>query len=200
MGWFTRNKDYPAFYKDYLEQIKEKGYSKDIISLDMETSHIDIKKADILSFGSVHLKERKILIEDEVHYFFKSDHYELKNTVIHEILPHHFIDDFQDKLPAIMKHIGNKRILGHFVEFDVGLINHQLKKLNLPRIKNPTIDTLPLAMKHDGIHDYSYANREDYTLYALCKRFDIPVEKTHDALEDAYLTALLYLHLTREKV
>lgn len=196
MHWFRNTSDYPTFYKRYLELISDEGYSSDIISLDMETTGLNPKTADILSFGAVPIMDGKIKTAEEVHLFFNGSATAADEAVvIHELFSHTSDQLVSEMLPMLLGVIGNKTILGHFVEFDIALLNQQLKKLKLPKLKNPSLDTLTLAMKKDGIHDYSYAHKDDYTLYALCKRHDIDVEYTHDALADAYMTALLYLHL-----
>ena len=196
MHWFRSNKNYPGYYKEYLEKISDEGFSSEIISLDMETNGLNPKTADILSFGSVHLRSSKILPKSEVHLFFNGSSISDESIVIHELFANTSNDVVGESLPILLKEIGNHTILGHYVEFDITLINQQLKKYNLPKLKNPKLDTLNIAMKKDGIYDYRYASRDDYTLYALCNRYGIEVEFTHDALADAYLTALLYLHLT----
>ena len=193
--WFKSSKDYPLFYQKYLERISDEGFSEDIIALDMETTGLNPKTAEILSFGSVPIIENKIKSNEEIHIFFNGAADNNESIVIHELFAHTSDQLVSDFLPVILSQIGNKSILGHFVEFDIALINQVLKKVKLPKLKNPSIDTLKLAMKKDGIHDYSYANRNDYTLYSLCERHNIDVEYVHDALADSYLTALLYLHL-----
>ncbi len=194
--WFRSNKNYPGYYKEYLERIKDEGFSPNIISMDMETSGLNPKTADILSFGSVQLNEGKIIPKSELHLFFNGSTLSDESIVIHELFANTSNEIVADSLPMILSHISNHSILGHFVEFDIALINQQLKKQKLPKLKNPKLDTLQIAMKKDGVYDYRYASRDDYTLYALCDRYAIEVEYTHDALADAYLTALLYLHLT----
>lgn len=195
MAWWHRNTDYPAWYRSYRELIADEGYSDAILSIDMETTGIEPKTADILSYGSIPLRDRKVLVGEEVHLFFNGGGQTEETIMIHELFSHTTENVFLDFLPGIIGQIGNKHILGHYVAFDVALINAHLNKLSLPKLTNPTLDTLSLAIKKDGITDYRYARREDYSLYTLCNRYGIDVEYTHDALQDAYLTALLYCML-----
>ena len=198
MFLFNKKREFPPFYKRYLDRIQD-GFNDEIISLDMETTGVDIKKSDIISFGSVVLVDKKIKVNEELHLHFLSHQYDKENIKVHEILPGMAMDTIEDFIPKILDEIGNRTILGHYVEFDIALLNHQLKKMKLPKIKNPTRDTLKMALQYDGIRDLSRVRKEDYTLYALCERFNIPIIKMHNAIEDAYLTALLYLHLMKDK-
>ena len=193
--WFNKKSNYPAFYKRYLERIQDEGWSKHILAFDMETSGIEVKSADILSFGSIPIIHGKILAKQEKHLFFHSSAHQKENILIHELFAHTYDKALDDYIEVIMDTLSNHVLLGHFVEFDIALVNRQLSKLKLPKLRNPSLDTLKMAMKKDGIHSFAYAKRTDYTLYTLCERFEIDVEFTHDALYDAYLTALLYLHL-----
>ena len=192
---FFKKPVYPEFYQQYLELIEDQGYSARIIALDVEASGMNPKHADILSLGAVEICENRIETRDSIHVFFHSEQNSRDSIVIHELLPHVSDDLFLDFIPDLLKIIGNKKILGHYVEFDVAMINAQMKKLGLPGLKNPILDTLQIALKKDGIHDLRFARKGDYTLYKLCDRYNIEIETVHDALEDAYLSALLYLKM-----
>lgn len=193
MIWWKQRDSYPRFYHTYLEKIKEEGFSNEVLALDLETTGIDPATDQVLSFGSILLKDEKILIESEVHKFF-STHKIIENSHIHEIMDIPGQSTFEEFIPEILSIIGNKTILGHFVKMDIGFINHQLRKMKLPKLKNPNIDTLEMALKKDGITNIQYASKDEYNLYHLCHRFGINVSTTHEASEDAFLTALLYLH------
>lgn len=197
MIFFNRNNsNLPRYFKNYLELVSDEGYSDSIISLDIETTDMDYKKGEIISYGSVILEGRVIMPSTQKHLFFQSDNMASDNIKIHEILAHSEGGKFLDALEEVIANIGNKIILGHYIIFDINMINAKLKSIKYPRIKNPRYDTLELALKKDRVHDLSTADRNKYSLYALCKTYNIPIVKVHDALEDAYLTALLYLHLT----
>jgi DNA polymerase III epsilon subunit-like protein len=81
------------------------------------------------------------------------------------------------------------------VEFDLNILNRELKKIDLPKLKNPTMDTLKIALKHDGVYNLQYAEKDKYTLFSLAQRYQLDMQHAHNALEDAYITSLLYLHL-----
>jgi DNA polymerase-3 subunit epsilon len=196
MNWWRKKKNYPDFYLTYLEKIKDEGFSQDILSLDLETTGLDTSSDQILSYGSVPVVDNKIVVNEEVHRFF-SVHKDIENSYIHEIVKMEGLKSFEDFIPELLNIIGNKKILGHFIQLDLSFINHQLTKMKLPRLKNPIIDTLELALAKNKINHLQYASKEDYTLYNLCAQKGIAINTTHVAIEDAYLTALLYLHLLK---
>lgn len=192
MSWW-RKKEYPEFYKQYLQ-----AYDADesrIISLDIETDTHQSKKAKIISFGSVDIVEDLVPFSSIVEMHFSTPSGDNENIKIHELINRSDLPSVEAKLPDILSSIGSKIILGHFIEFDIEVINQALKSVGAGPLKNNSLDTLQLALKRDGVRDLSRVKREDYSLYALCERFGIVVSDGHQALTDAYLSALLYLHL-----
>jgi DNA polymerase-3 subunit epsilon len=197
MLWF-RKKTYPDFYKAYLDLIR-KGPSGDLLAMDCETDSHDRKKANIISYGSIRISKGQILLGSQVEWFFKNNRPNRENIAVHELLPEASANDIADYLPVILSNIGNHTLLGHFVEFDVTVINRALYAVGAGPLKNKMVDTLQLALKHDRVSDFRFAKKGDYTLYNLCQRFGIEVTNTHQALDDAYLSALVYLHLQNDQ-
>lgn len=196
MMFFNRKrKHYPAFYREYLERIDDEGFSSDIISLDIETDGLNPKKNDILSFGALHITDSRIEVSSEYYETFATVNQDQELIKIHELISIKGENDFETYIPHLVEMISNRTILGHFIELDLSFINYSLKKMKLPKLKNPVHDTLIMALKKDRVTNYERTNREDYSLYALCRRFGIDVYTTHNAMADAYLTSLVYLHL-----
>ena len=196
MNFFFRKKVIPDFYQQYLDKFDGGDHSDMVLALDFETTSINVKKAQVLSFGAVKVSSNDIIPHSEVHEFFEVDDFSAENTYIHEVFhQNRNLQRFETYIPNLLAKLSNHTLLGHYIQYDLSIINNYLRKAHLPPIKNKTIDTLELALKMDKVRDLSFAKREDYTLYNLCKRFDIDVHTTHDALEDAYLTSLLYLHM-----
>lgn len=166
MIWWHKKSNYPTFFRTYLERIENEGYSTDIISLDLETTGMDPYTDQILSFGSVPIIDRKIIVEKEVHRFFRVDK-DIKNAHIHEILETHRHDSFEEFIPDLIEMIGNKKILGHFIKIDLSFINHHLKKMGLPKLRNPSIDTLEMALEKRRPSPLQNDAREEFSLYNL---------------------------------
>ena len=96
-------------------------------------------------------------------------------------------DDFLD-------FIGDKKIIIHNAEFDIGHLNNELLLIGKSKIKNSNvIDTLELARnKFPG---------SGISLDALCKRFRIDNSKRekHSALVDCELLSKVYINLIDQK-
>ncbi|TQF83770.1 DNA polymerase III subunit epsilon [Elioraea sp. Yellowstone] len=97
---------------------------------------------------------------------------------------------FGEIADELLAFLGEDPIVAHNAPFDIGFINAELARLDLPPIDPArAIDTVALARRrHPGLP----AN-----LDALCRRFgiDISMRTTHNALLDCQLLAQVYLEL-----
>lgn len=98
---------------------------------------------------------------------------------------------FADIAPSFLEFIGDAELIIHNAPFDMGFLNHELGRLNLPPLTNPVTDTLKLAREmHPG---------KKNNLDALCSRYEIDNahRSLHGALLDTELLAEVYLAMTR---
>ena len=114
---------------------------------------------------------------------------------------HGYSDKFlSDKktFPAIaekfLNFIRNKKIIIHNANFDLSLIDYELKLAHLKKIdRKNVIDTLEIArQKYPGSQN---------SLDALCKRFNVDNSKRdkHNALIDCELLKEIYINLVNQK-
>lgn len=108
-------------------------------------------------------------------------------------LTYDFLKDFptfQLIADDFYKFIDGAILVIHNASFDIGFINSEFARLNIPQINlNQTVDTVVLSRKKFPGHP---AN-----LDAICKRFNIDNSKRikHGALVDAELLAEVYIEL-----
>ena len=102
---------------------------------------------------------------------------------------------FEDIADELVKFIAGKKLIIHNAPFDIGFLNHELKKINMKIIdhKKDIVDTLELArLKYPGSSN---------SLDNLCKKFNIDLSKRtkHNALLDCELLRKVYINLIGEK-
>lgn len=102
---------------------------------------------------------------------------------------------FKDIADELIKFITGKKLIIHNAPFDIGFLNHELKKINMQTIdhKKNIIDSLELARsKYPGSSN---------SLDNLCKKFNIDLSKRtkHNALLDCELLRKVYINLIGEK-
>ena len=102
---------------------------------------------------------------------------------------------FKEIAKEFIEFIAGKKLIIHNALFDIGFINHELKKVNLKLIdkEKNIIDTLEVArLKYPGSSN---------SLDNLCKKFSIDLSKRtkHNALLDCELLRKVYINLVGEK-
>ena len=193
MGWF-KTKIYPEFWNQYANSFN-KDYNLEhtrFVVFDTETTGLNPKQDRLLSIGTVTIVNFKIDVADQLECYIKQDHFNAKTVKIHGILKQGHLNKIveEEAIKQFLKHIEGAILVAHHVHFDVTMINEALKRLDLPKLKNKTVDTGTLYRKTKYIKTDKH-----YSLDDLCNKFNITMHDRHTASGDAYLTALLFIKL-----
>lgn len=178
----------------------DKDLSDEIVVFDCETTGLNPKVDDIISIGAVKIKGNKILTHEAMHLFV-----EQKKQISHESITIHQIRhcDLENAIPieeAIEKflyYIGSRKLLGYYLEFDVAMINKYIKPMlgiTLPN-KKEEISAIYYDKKIVSIPQGHIDLRFD----AMLQDLDLPKLQAHDALNDAVMTAMMYLKLKHNR-
>ena len=168
------------------------------VVLDTETTGLDAKSGDrLIEVGCVELYNR-IPTGREFHAFINPDGQPVhpEAEAIHGISGDFLADKpvFRDVVSGFLEFIGDDQLVIHNAPFDVGFINMELGRLDMPQIiMDRVVDTLALARrKHPAGPN---------TLDALCKRYGIDnsVRTKHGAIVDSLLLAEVYVELLGER-
>ena len=92
-------------------------------------------------------------------------------------------------------------VVAHHANFDIGILQQSFKRNIHPQtvLYNTAIDTAHIARKLE--HPNKPSSHIDFTQYsldALCDRYDISMEDRHTAWGDAMITAKLLLKLLHQ--
>ena len=186
-----KNKSYPKCWEDYTNKFKQK-HNKRVVVLDCETTGLTPEKDKILSIGAVALHHNIIYIEDHFSVYLDQEVFDPKSVPVHGIIKNTSTSWISEEkaIQELLKFSGNSKIIGHHIEFDIQILNQSLKHLNLPKLKNKTLDTNDLYSKYKGVSQSMHK-----TLDELCDEFNIIKKDRHTALGDAFLTAQVYQRL-----
>jgi len=192
---FFRNKNHPAFWKDYLNTFKQKP-TKNIkttrfVVFDTETTGLDVINDRVLSIGAVSVFNNTIDVADSFEIYLKQDEFNAESVEIHGILKDGLLKKISEKdaIQQFVNYIGNAVLVAHHAAFDIEIINATLKRMKLSKLKNKSIDT--------GILYKKLTDKKDnhFNLDILSTEFNIPKHDRHTAAGDAYITALLFLKI-----
>jgi len=166
------------------------------VCLDCETSGLNPKKDEILSIGAVHIKDNKILMRKTFNIFLKpSKNINPESIKIHHIRP---IDlenglDAKEGICQLLDFIGSRSIVGYYIKFDVAIISRYTKEYIGIKLPNETIEVSSMYYKTKRKRsDYQFV---DLRFDTILKNLNIPSLGKHDALNDAIMTAMMFLKL-----
>jgi len=206
-----KNKQLPQFWANYLNLFKSQSAASDLnndtrfIVFDTETTGLNPKKDTLLSIGAIGIRKGTIEVNDRFERFinYEEQSYDRKKQAtisIHGIIPSHPDGQAVEKvIPPFVEYIGDSILVGQNIGFDVEMINQNLKRAGVnQKLKNHVLDTALMAMRLDGIRHPAHARQGKYNLDTLCNRFHIPMHDRHNAAGDAFITALLFLILSKK--
>jgi len=194
ISWF-KYKNYPLFWKQYSIKFKQKQpksiENTRFVVFDTETTGLDILNDRVLSIGAIGIFNNIIDVADSFEIYVKQDAFKAETVEIHGILKEGKLTKLSETeaMAHFIAYIGNSVLVAHHTAFDIEMINAALKRLDLPKLKNKTIDTGILYKKLEGKKD------SHFNLDVLCEEFNIPKHDRHTAAGDAFITGLLFLKI-----
>ena len=167
------------------------------IVLDTETTGLNPRTGDrVLEIGCVELIDR-MLTGNNYHCYINPERDSAEGALAVHGLTTEFLSDkpkFAEIAEQLRQYISGAEVIIHNAPFDMGFLNAEYKRLNLPAFSEHVggvIDTLVQAKEmHPGKRN---------SLDALCDRYGVSNShrKLHGALLDAELLADVYLSMTR---
>lgn len=169
--------------------------------IDVETTGLNPRQDRLLSIGALHIRGRKIILEDALELYLDPPEGRKRTRAIsiHGLLPgskNRLYVGEENAIKQLLDFVGNDILVGHHLGFDISILNKALIKLSAPRLKNKIVDTAKLA---ERLSPNSYPPRPDqYQLDHLCRKYQIPLSDRHTALGDCFITGILLLKLLHE--
>lgn len=195
--------------KQYFNKknLKDKKYeflfdetsNDEYVCFDCETTGLDPKKDDIVSIGAVIIKNNTIISSKKFVKFVKPKTKLQADAIkIHHIRECDLADaeDIDKVIEEFLEFIGNRTLVGYFLEFDMAMINKYLKpKLGI---------TLPhKALEVSAIY-YDYKIEKipqgniDLRFNTIMEELNIPTLGKHDAYNDAIMTSMIFIKLKNQ--
>lgn len=168
----------------------------EVVVFDTETTGLNPKKDEILSIGAVKLKGNKILMSEKFELFVKPTREINEQSIkIHQIRN---IDlqngcEPQEAIAQFLHFIGSRPLVGYYLEFDIKMVNKYVKPYLGITLPNPQIEVSGLyhdkkiKLIPDGVIDLRFD--------VMMKDLGLPIFGKHDALNDAVMTAMMYIKL-----
>lgn len=168
---------------------------REFVILDTELTGLNEKKDSILSIGAISMKERSILL-GEIFYRILNPHCTPRSetVLIHQLTSSDIENcpDIASILREFLSFLKDRTVVGHFIEIDLRFLRNEIKRWLNINFNPDAIDTYIIFnwLIERGMIPKKYKNAK--TLQEIAEVFDIKVEKVHDALYDAFITAQIF--------
>jgi len=197
-------KSLPDPIRQYLIAVRDTNLSARISSsrlvvLDTETTGLDFKRDNIIEIGAVAVQNREIIIADSFECIVRSEHAGSDESIgIHGLRPSDVLkgEELSDVMLPLLEYLRGDVVVGHHISFDRKILSFNLKRYFPVQIYNRCIDTARMAVRLEHPNkNPEEINWKEYSLDALCDRYNIRRTDRHTAAGDAYITAQLFLKL-----
>ena len=168
----------------------------EVVVFDTETTGLNTKKDAVLSIGAVKVKGDKILTSQSFEVYLKpTKEISVESIKIHHIRPCDLEQALEplEGVKKFLEFIGNRSLVGYYLEFDMAMVNRLIKPwlgISLPN-KQIEVSGLYFDKKIALIPQGNIDLRFDTILNDL----KIPKMGQHNALNDAIMTAMVYIKL-----
>ena len=172
----------------------------EVVVFDTETTGLDPRRDEVISIGAVKVRGNKIVTSETFELFLKTTKAISKESIeIHGIRPcdlEHAIDP-KEGIGKFLEFIGSRPLVGYYLEFDVAMINRYLKPWLGITLPNPQTEV-------SGIYfDKKIAlipqGNIDLRFDTILKDLKLPPMGKHNAVNDAIMTAMIYIKLNNIK-
>ena len=168
------------------------------VSLDCETTGLNPNKDEILSIGAVIIKGNKILMRNTFNIFVKPTSKIASESIkIHQIRSIDLVNAVDSKvaITQLLDFIGSRTIIGYYIRFDLAIISKYTKQYIGVKLPNKSIEVSSLY--YNSIKKTSPYDFIDLKFDTIMKELQIPELGKHDALNDAIMTAMIFLKLQK---
>ena len=170
--------------------------SDEVVVFDTETTGLNPKKDEILSIGAVIVKENKILTSQKFELFVKPTRDINEESIkIHQIRNIDLQNGLESKeaILQFLQFIGSRPLVGYYIEFDTKMVNKYVKALLGISLPNEQIEVS--GIYHDKKIKLIPDGTIDLRFDVMMKDLGLPIFGKHDALNDAVMTAMMYIKL-----
>ena len=170
--------------------------SDEVVVFDTETTGLNPKKDEILSIGAVIVKENKILTSQKFELFVKPTRDINEESIkIHQIRNIDLQNGLESKeaILQFLQFTGSRPLVGYYIEFDTKMVNKYVKALLGITLPNEQIEVS--GIYHDKKIKLIPDGTIDLRFDVMMKDLGLPIFGKHDALNDAVMTAMMYIKL-----
>ena len=179
------------------EFLFEADPAAELVSIDCETTSLDVGQAELLSVAAIKVRGNRILTSQSLELVVRSQVAPSpQNIIVHQLRP---LDvergvAVDEAIERLLGFIGGRALLGYYLEFDVAVLNKYIRpRLGIP-LPNRQIEVSALYYDAKSRH-LPPGSHIDLRFATICRELDLPEHAAHDPFNDALLAAMIYVRL-----
>lgn len=170
------------------------------ITLDCETTGLDVNRDQIISIGAVRIVGNRLLTSERLELLVRPERALNADSVrVHRLRESDVALglDPEQAMRRLLDFIGSRPLVGYYLEFDVAMLNREIWPLLGVRLPQPKIEVSAMY--------YDYKNRQlpaherggmiDLRFATMMIDLALPQRDAHDALNDAVMAGLAFVKL-----
>ncbi len=172
------------------------------VSLDCETTGLNVQTDEIIAIGAVRIQGNRILTSQRLELLVRPSRegqFTAASVRVHGLRERDVAQGLEpeEALRRLLEFIGNRTLVGYFLEFDVAMINRLCQRVQgfaLPH-ERVEVSALYYDYKHDLLPPYQQGTDIDLRFATLMKDLQLPERAAHNALNDAVMAAMAFVKL-----
>ena len=175
----------------------EAGPPDEAVSIDCETTGLDLRKDDIVSVAAIKIRGARILTSERFEATLRPEAKMKPDAIkIHRLREADVAEGraICDVLPDLLHFIGGRPLVGYYLDFDVAMLNKHVRRFLGVELPNARIETSALYYERK-YGDAPPGAQVDLSFTSLLNDLKLPTLDRHDAFSDALMTAMIYLAL-----
>jgi len=169
----------------------------DMLALDLETTGLDARNSEIVSFGWVLIEQGRILLDSCRHLIIQADVPMNQSAVIHGIFDSHMDEGvlLEHALSKFLEELKGRVLVLHHAPMDLAFLQQACQEFHGVKLVAPVIDTMALEQRRLKRRDIPIKPGM-LRLGEVRERYGLCQYRAHNALTDAMATAELLLAIT----
>ena len=200
MGWFRQLSC--AWQKKYLQRPElatmfAPSAPEQWVAIDCEMTGLNPKKHHLLSIAAIHINGNTIDTGNGMHLVCRPPVMPDRDTIVIHGLRTADVEhgmSYDEMLALLLPFINNRPIVGFCPQIDTGFLNPLVKRYMGTTLPNEVIDVRHLYSRRMGDRTQGIPTQSQ-RLGNILAHYQIPELGSHDAYNDAIMTAMAFLHV-----
>ena len=180
-----------------LETMFEKPLANEWVAIDCEMTGLNPKKHHLLSVAAIHINGDKIDTGNGLHLLCRPPVMPERDTIVIHGLRTADVEQgmsYDEMLALFLPFIGNRPLVGFCPQIDTGFLNPLVRRYMGVDLPNEVIDIRHLYSRRMVGRSQGLPSQAQH-LESILAHYNIPELGTHDAYNDAIMTAMAFLHV-----